>query len=155
MSAHNISFRAIVSATESEDRVKTALSLFLFDNKIESTNTEGHYGNPITILQAQIKGKNCKRFIDLLKSKLTEPELKKLKNEVSERTDDECCLHLRFDKQAAFQGTVQLATTIDTISARIKLKAYPARREKAIEVAETIFLFQDAPQKRKKSLKLS
>ncbi|MCZ7385202.1 MAG: exosome subunit [Candidatus Methanoperedens sp.] len=138
-SIHNISLRAIVSATESEDRVKTALSLFLFDTEIESTRTEGHYGNPITILQAQVKGKDCKRFLEHLKTKLTEPELKKLKNEVCERTDDECCLHLRFDKQAAFQGTVQLATTTDTISARMKLKAYPARREKAIEIAETLF----------------
>lgn len=138
-SIHNISLRAIVSATESEDRVKAALSLFLFENEIESTMTEGHYGNPIIILQAQVKGKDCKQFIEHLKSKLTEPELKKLKYEVSERTDDECCLHLRFDKQAAFKGTVQLATTTDTISARMKLKAYPAKREKAIEIAETLF----------------
>jgi RNA binding exosome subunit len=138
-SIHNISLRAIVSATESEDRVKTALSLFLFDNEIESTRTEGHYGNPITILHAHVKGRDCKRFLENLKSKLTEPELKKLKNEIVERTDDECCLHLRFDKQAAFQGTMQLATTTDTISARMKLKAYPAKREKAIEIAETLF----------------
>jgi RNA binding exosome subunit len=139
MNIHNISLRAIVSATESEDRVKTALSLFLFDSEIEAIKTEGHYGNPIIILQAQLKGRDCKRFIEHLKLKLTEHEIKRLKNEIPERIDDECCLHLRFDKQAAFQGTVQLATTTDTVSARIKLKAYPAKREKAIEIAETLF----------------
>ncbi len=139
MSIHNISLRAIVSATESEDRVITALSLFLFENEIESIRTEGHYGNPIVILQAQLKGKDCRRFHENLKSELTEPELKKLRYEACERTDDDCCFHLRFDKQAAFQGKVQLATSTDTISARIKLKAYPAKREKAIEIAEMLF----------------
>ncbi len=33
MNIHNITLRAIAQATESEDRVKQALSLFLFDMK--------------------------------------------------------------------------------------------------------------------------
>ncbi len=139
MSIHNISLRTIAGATESEDRVKTALSLFLFDGEIETIKTEGHYGNPITILQSQIKGRNCTRFIDLLKSKLAENELKRLKNESCERVDEDCVLHVRFDKQAAYKGMVQLATTADTIVAEIKLKTYPARREKAIEIADELF----------------
>ena len=32
MNIHHITFRTGVAATESDDRVKTALSLFLFDN---------------------------------------------------------------------------------------------------------------------------
>lgn len=91
MSIHNISFRTIAAATESEDRVKTALSLFLFDNEIESIKTEGHYGNPITIHQAHIKGRSCKLFIELLKSKLGEHDLKRLKNESCERIDEDLC----------------------------------------------------------------
>ncbi len=139
MSVHNISFRAIGAATESEDRVKNALSLFIFDDEIETIRTEGHYGNPITILQAHIKGRNCKRFIELLKSKLNEHDLKRLKSESCGRIDEDCILHIRFDKQAAYKGVVQLATTTDTIAVQIKLKAYPAKREKAIEVAEELF----------------
>ncbi len=139
MSVHNISFRAIVAATENEDWVKNALSLFLSDDEIETIKTEGHYGNPITILQAQIKGRNCKQFIELLKSKLGEHDLKRLKSESCERIDEDCVLHIRFDKQAAYKGMVQLATTTDTIAVQIKLKAYPAKREKAIEAAEELF----------------
>jgi RNA binding exosome subunit len=139
MNVHYITFRASVQATESDDRVKTALSLFLFDNKTIESQTEGHFGNPITLLQGQIKGKDCTRFIDMIKSGLSEHELEKLRNERCERIDDDCCLHIRFDKQAAFNGKVQLATTTDIISARIKLKAYPAHREKAIEAAEGLF----------------
>ena len=136
---HYITFRASVHATESDDRVKTALSLFLFDNKINETRTEGHFGNPITLLQGQIKGKDYKRFIDILKSSLPEYELEKLRNERCERIDDECCLHIRFDKQAAFKGQVRLATTADTITAKIKIRAYPANYEKALVAAETLF----------------
>jgi RNA binding exosome subunit len=139
MSIHYITFRASVHATESDDRVKTALSLFLFDNKINESQTEGHFGNPITLLHGQIKGKDCTRFIDNLKSRLPEFELKKLSNERCERIDDECCLHIRFDKQAAFEGQVRLATTADTITAKIKLRAYPANYEKALVAAEALF----------------
>ncbi len=139
MDVHSITFRAIAHATESEDRVKTALSQFLFRGEIETTETEGHFGNPILILNGRIKGKDCTSFFEILKTKLSEKEIQKLKNELCERIDDECILHIRFDKQAAYKGTLQLAATPDAITADIKLKAYPARREKAIEVAEKIF----------------
>ena len=139
MNVHNVSLRAFIQATEGEDRVRTALSLFLFDGKIKVINTEGHFGNPITSLQAHIKGRDCKRFIELLKSKLPGHELERLKEELDERIDDERCLHVRFDKQAAYNGIVQLAKTSDTIAAEIKLKAFPARRENAIAAAEEIF----------------
>ena len=136
---HNIVFRAIARATESEDRVKTALSLFLFDNGTKATLTEGHFGNPITILEGKDRGKDCARFMELVKSNLSEHELETLKEERCERIDDECCFHIRFDKQAAFEGKVKIATTSDAIVAKIKLKAFPAKREKAIVVAETLF----------------
>jgi len=113
MNIHNITLRAIVQATESEEKVRTALSLFLFGDEIETITTEGHFGNPITILHARIKGKNCSKFIDLLKSKLSESELERLKNERCERIDEDCSFHIRFDKQAAYKGILQLAKTAD------------------------------------------
>ncbi len=136
---HNITLRGIAQATESTDRVKNALSLFIFNNEIESITTEGHFGNSITILQARLKGRDCKRFIEYLKAKMPENELRRLENELPERVDDDCVLHMRFDKQAAYSGILKLATTSDTIIAEIKLRAYPARCENAIAVAETIF----------------
>jgi len=136
---HNIVFRAIARATESEDRVKTALSLFIFDNEIESIVTEGHFGNRITILSACIKGRDCDRFIDIVRSGLSEPDIRRLQTELYDRMDDECVLHIRFDKQTAFGGKVKLASSADTIMVEIKLRAYPARPENAIKVAENIF----------------
>ncbi len=136
---HNIVLRAIARATESEDRVKTALSLFIFDNEIETIATEGHFGNRITILNARLKGKDCNRFIDIVKSGLSEPDLQRLQSELYDRVDDECVLHIRFDKQTAYGGTVKIASSADSIMAEIKLRAYPARPENAIEIAKNIF----------------
>jgi len=141
---HNIVFRAIARATESEDRVKTALSLFIFDNEIETIVTEGHFGNRITIMNARLKGKDCNRFIDVVKSGLPEPDFRRLRNELYDRVDDECVLHMRFDKQTAYSGAVKLASSeADTITVEIKLRAYPARQDNAIAIAEKIFLSQD------------
>ncbi len=139
MNIHYITFQASVHATESDDRVKSALSLFLFDNKIDEDHTQGHFGNPITLLKGKIKGKDCIHFIDLLKSNIPEYELQKLKEEGCDRIDEECIFHIRFDKQAAFNGKVQLATKTDAIKTRMKLKAYPAYRNNAIEAFEKLF----------------
>ncbi len=138
MNIHYITLRANVHATESDERVRTALSLFLFNNEISESTTEGHFGNPITVLQGQIKGKDCRSFIELLKANLTEFERDRIRHELSDRVDDDCCFHLRFDKQAAFSGKVMLAASQDSITARIKLKAYPASRKKAIEAIEML-----------------
>ncbi len=138
---HNIVFRAIARVTESEDRVKTALSLFTFDKEIETIVTEGHFGNRITIMNARLKGRDCNRFIDVVKSGLSETDLQRLRNELYDRVDDVCVLHIRFDKQAAYCGAVKLASLgADTIIAEIKLRAYPARPDNAIPIAEKIFL---------------
>lgn len=136
---HNISFRAICAATESKEKVKKALSMFIFENEIDIINTDGHFGNPISILTATLRGNDCSRFIEMLRSKLPEQELQILKNEIYDRMDDDCVLHIRFDKQAAYDGNAALATMRDTISTEIKLRSYPARRDKAIAVAENIF----------------
>ncbi len=136
---YSVALRAIAQATESEERVKAALLFFLSDDEIKTTYTQGYFGNPIAIFNAQIKGRECNRFIDFLKSNLPEHDLERLKNELHERIDDECILHIRFDKQAAYNGKVQLTATGDTIAADIKIKTYPAKREKAIAIAENFF----------------
>lgn len=136
---HSISLRAICAATESEEKIKSALSLFIFGNEIETITTQGHFGNTITILSATIRGKDCSLFIKLLTSKLPQEEIQRLKTETCERVDDDCNYHLRFDKQAAYMGIVKLAATSDIIDTRIKIKSYPAQRDKAIAIADMIF----------------
>lgn len=138
MNIHHITLRAIAQATESEEKVKQALSLFLFDDHIEIIRTQGYFGNPISILQANLKGKNCHRFIDFLKTRLSKDDVKRLKNEISKRIDDKCYLHIRFDKQAAYNKIVRIGSD-DTIAVQIKLRAYPAKPKNVIKLAEELF----------------
>lgn len=139
MNVHYITFRTSVQATESDDRVKNALSLFLFNNKINETRTLGHFGNPIILLDSRISGRDCSRFVNLVRSNMPEHELERLNQECCERIDDDCSFFIKFDKQAAFRKEIRLAATSDVILARIKLKAYPANYENALECARTLF----------------
>lgn len=134
---HNISLRTSAQATEDEERVKRSLALFLPPSiRIERTIAEGHFGNLITVLEARIEqDKDCKFFIDFLKSSLVEDELARIGREIPERVDEGCFLHIRLDKQAAYQGEVRLASSSDAIAVRIKIKAFPARKEMAVESA--------------------
>ncbi len=51
------------------------------------------------------------------------------------RVDDDCTLYIRFNKQEAYLGKLMTTTKSDSILVRIKIKAYPARADKAIQVA--------------------
>jgi RNA binding exosome subunit len=51
------------------------------------------------------------------------------------RVDESCGLHLRFDKQAALQGRLELSSCGDVIDVRIRILAFPARHELAVRAA--------------------
>jgi hypothetical protein len=120
-----------------------ALELFLPDRGrcvVESVKVEGHYGNEMLLLQVKMKNsKDVKYFVDLIKDRLSLDDLDRLRAELPERVDDDCVLHIRFDKQKAFMGEVALATSQDVISAQLKIRAYPALKQKAIEAVSKLF----------------
>ena len=146
---HHIYLRTSSQATEDPEKVRSALRLF-FPQRDDAANDEpdiihesimsGHYGNLITILEAEIvKKKDGKYVIDLIKQHLDPEELSRIVTELPLRIDEECNLYLRFDKQEAYKGNLKMAQISDAILLRIKLKAYPAKQEKAIYVAKELF----------------
>jgi RNA binding exosome subunit len=146
---HYIYLRTSCQATEDPEKVRSAFRLFL-PKKDDVKNDEpdiihesimsGHHGNVITILEAEIvKKKEGKYVIDLIKQHLGPEELSRIVTELPQRVDEECNLYLRFDKQEACKGKLKMAQISDAIFLRIKLKAYPAKQEKAIFVAEKLF----------------
>lgn len=148
---HKISLRVNAHATEDEDRVKKALELFLPQNKIiEKSVVYGHFGNPIKIFQVDLKKKNeCKYFIDFIKEKLNKEDLFNLNQEIADRVDNDCNFYLKFDKQCAYKGEVKLSSgrsfqslpnfaSGDSIAVRIKIASYPAKRDKAIDIAKKL-----------------
>ena len=132
MTFSQVMVRTYVHATESEDKVRAALATVAGPAaKVAVQRSEGFHGNPITILDAIITEKaEIAEFWSRLKSKL--PEILEL---LEARIDDHNTLHLRFDKQRAYSGSLVLATHDDIITARAKIISYPATHQAAVAAA--------------------
>jgi RNA binding exosome subunit len=135
---HRVHFRAFVSVTEDEERVRRALSIFVPLDHIRSTRASGYYGNPITILEAELRRKEGLEFIHMLREQLSAGELSRLRREIPERVDEDCKLHLRLDKQAAYRGMVRLSEAGDAIDVSVHVATYPSRYEEAVRLLREI-----------------
>ncbi|MCQ8902948.1 MAG: hypothetical protein NQU42_02465 [Methanothrix sp.] len=135
---HRVHFRAFVSATEDEERVRRALSIFVPLDYIRSSKASGYYGNPITILEAELRRKEGIQFIHMLREQLPAAELSRLRREIPARVDEDCKLHLRLDKQAAYKGLVRLTDAGDAIDVSLHVATYPSRYEEAVRLLREI-----------------
>ena len=151
---HYISLRVSAQATEDPKKVRSAIGLFLppaeDESKLKGSDiiseyvTSGYYGNKIILMEAELhKKKHTQYVIDLIRQRLGKQEMLQLVKQVHLRVDDDCNLYIRFNKQQAFQGKLVMTNTSDVVLLRIKLKAYPAKYERAIEVARIIFDTED------------
>ncbi|MCK4758133.1 MAG: hypothetical protein KAS67_06765 [Thermoplasmata archaeon] len=133
MSFLRVHFRTFVHATESEDKVREALAYIAGDTEIEATRTDGHFGNPIIILEAAITRKREIKdfFISLKNTGIIE----KLLEEIDDRMDEHCNLHFRVDKDIALEEKIVLARGKNVIDISLKTAAYPANRENALVAA--------------------
>lgn len=123
--------RAICHATEDLDKVKLAMANTIGDRDLKVSATEGHHGNPITVVEGSVKDADgISEFFE----RLGEGDLRGLLDSLNLRLDDSCNLFLRVDKQAACLGEVKLSPGEDVVSVRVRVSAFPARREIAEEV---------------------
>ncbi|MEM0449507.1 MAG: RNA-binding domain-containing protein [Methanomassiliicoccales archaeon] len=135
MSLHNLHFRAFCHATEDEGKVMKAL---IFASGCEENNVgrmkcEGHHGNPIIILDVDIRSS-----IEIRKvfSRLSKRDLQTLIDDLERRVDEECSFFFRLDKQNAFEGIMILGEKNegnDVIAVHGKIKTYPKSRKRALE----------------------
>lgn len=136
---HNISYRVFVYGTENEEKVKEAIKT-LFPNSHPQTNiTEGYFKNPVLILHDKItKKREIKEIVKILEQ-IDLAGKRRLLNELENKMDEKGNLFLRFDKQRAYLGDLKIIEHGDAIHVKIKIAAYPAKKEKAIELAREIF----------------
>ena len=132
---HRVTFRAFVASTEDDGKVREALSLFVPPESMSTTRALGHYGNEILILSTSLRKKEGLKFFGRLREILPQREMERLRRELDLRVDDECNLHFRLDKQAAYRGDARLTDSGDAITVSAHLESYPARRERALLVA--------------------
>ena len=130
---HYIDLRAFVYATEAEDRVEAALRTLLPEEfGIDRARTEGHHGDPITVLSARVETADDLRTVLGHLETLPDAEREQLREELDQRIDENVSLYVSLDKQAAYDGTVRLG---DGITLRGKVEAYPAKRSNALAAA--------------------
>ncbi len=122
--------RALCHATEAIDRVTQAVSNTIGEVELETKRTTGHHGNEIVVVEAHIT--DARAMMHLFES-LPKNDIEQLSNTLAERLDDSCNLFLRVDKQSAYEGSIGLAMSDDVILIRLKVNAYPAKKEIAVQ----------------------
>jgi hypothetical protein len=136
---HNLSYRAFVYGTESEEKVREAIYTLLPTAQPLKEITEGYHKNQVIILQGKTtKKREIKDFLEKL-HKLKPSAKKRILRELEDRMDVRGNLFLRFDKQSAYLGDLKLVEHGDALHLKLKIAAYPANKEEALKVARQIF----------------
>ena len=134
----NIRLRAIAQATEMEERVETAMLFVSGLEEVPASSIEGHFGNPLTIFEVELsKTRDMNKFLQILKDA---GMLAKLMEEIEPRLAAHCMFHFRLDKQKAYAEELELANSKDIIDVNMKVAAYPARRDIALDAILNWFL---------------
>jgi hypothetical protein len=135
---HNISYRTFVYGTENEEKVKRAVKTLFPNSSPQREETEGYYRNPVLILHDKItKKKEIKDFIGTLKD--TSSTTDKILSDLDRKMDDKGNLFLRFDKQKAYLDELEIVEHGDSIHVKIKIAAYPARKDVALKLASKLW----------------
>ncbi len=128
--------RAYCHATEEEDRVAAALANACPGGVPSRETLEGEHGNPIVHLRWRV---DDGKALAGVWGKWKEAGLPAgLRPRLDARLDEDGTLHLRLDKQKAYEGVLALAIEGDTIDVRVKLKAYPAKPQEIRRVARAL-----------------
>lgn len=128
--------RAHCQATEDEGRVAQALDAAVSGGAGTRELFTGQSGNLVTVLakRVQSSGEVRSTWDRWVQAGI----VKALADEVDARVDEEGILHLRLDKQAAYDGRLSLLRGADVIDVQVKLKAYPANPEEIHRVARAL-----------------
>ena len=137
---HSITFNVFVHATEDESKVLAALRLIVPENvRIDRQPVTGHFGNAIVILKARTgQAQAIRLIIDAIRTKLPKRELIQLREQIPQHLSERCTLVVKFDKQAAARGVLELGKE-DPLVVRAKIAAFPARLGIAAEIARDVF----------------
>ncbi len=136
---HNISYRTFVYGTEKEEKVREAIKTLFPSSSPHCEITEGYYKNPVLILYDKIdKKRDIKDFIKKL-DQIETSDQKKILNQLENKMDDKGNLFLRFDKQKAYLGDLKIVEHGDSIHLKVKMAAYPAKKEVALKLARKLW----------------
>jgi RNA binding exosome subunit len=129
------SLEAFAHATEDVGRVSQALLNLLPPAlrdrvKISYEAAKGHYDNPITILRVSLRGEDVELLLKSLAKSMSDLDKQTLKATLRLRVDEDGCLHLRFEKAAAYKGWMKLAEGGEVIKVKASI---PSSRRRDLE----------------------
>jgi len=135
---HNIRYRLFVYEDENEEKLIEALKLLLPTAKIERELAEGIMEDKIIILSGIIdKKKETKEFLNNLLL-MDKSSLDKLAEDLPRKIDKNGNLFLRFSKDSACDEKWEICDSGDSIHLKIKIMAYPAKKEVAINLLNEV-----------------
>ncbi|KZX16430.1 hypothetical protein MBCUT_08160 [Methanobrevibacter cuticularis] len=136
---HNIRYRIFVYENEDETVIIDSLCNILPTAKPDKEIAEGLTGNPITIISGKItKKRESKDFVaKLLASEDLDKD--KFSKDLDKKMDKNGNLFLRLSKEAALEEKLKIVDSGDSIHLKIKIAAFPAKKEIAIPIAKELF----------------
>lgn len=143
LEAHHVRLTTFIHATEDEDKVLEAIGTLIPEEVDEEdvifdiAETSGYFGNPIKVVNVEIKrSKAVRAFLSELRELLSEGDRRYLLENLDEKVDEEGTLYIRFSKQKAYLGELEIDEGEDVIQVRIKVKAFPMRKEAVIKAVK-------------------
>ncbi|RLF81740.1 hypothetical protein DRN44_05390 [Thermococci archaeon] len=140
LQAHHIRVSTFAHATEDPEKVLEAMGIFFpedvpsEDIEFEILETEGYFGNPIKVINAELKrSKSVKKMLEHLKELLNEGDKEYLLENLEEKVDETGTFFIRFNKQKAYLGEVAVGEGEDVIQVKIKVKAFPMKKETVVK----------------------
>ena len=137
---HNIRYRVFIYENEDKDEVLEALLNILPTAEPEVEEAEGLLEEKMLILTGTVsKKRETKEFINTLIESIGEDQLVKLYNDLDRKMDEKGNLFLRLSKEKALEEEWEILDGGDSIHLKIKIAAYPAKKEVAIKKISVIF----------------
>ena len=137
---HNIRYRVFIYENEDKDEVLEALLNILPTAEPEAEEAEGLLEEKMLILTGAIsKKRETKEFLNTLIASIGEDQLIKLYNDLDRKMDEKGNLFLRLSKEKALDEEWKILDGGDSIHLKIKIAAYPAKKEVALKKIKEVF----------------
>ena len=137
---HNIRYRVFIYENEDKDEILEALLNVLPTAEPEVEEAEGLLEEKMLILTGTIsKKRETKEFLNTLIDSIGKAQLIKLYDDLDRKMDEKGNLFLRLSKEKALDEEWEILDGGDSIHLKIKIAAYPAKKEVAIKKISEVF----------------
>lgn len=137
---HNIRYRVFIYENEDKDEILEALLNILPTAEPEVEEAEGLLEEKMLILTGTIsKKRETKEFLNTLIDSIGKDQLIKLYEDLDRKMDEKGNLFLRFSKEKALDEEWEILDGGDSIHLKVKIAAYPAKKEVAIRKISEAF----------------